>query len=564
MTRLLERFALKTPGRYLGTAVQSLLLMTCGPGANSAVTAPLAAESRHENVKQRSAPRLIIWLTVDQLRGETWNRYQSRLSRGGFARFFEQGFVYSQAHYGHAITETAPGHATLFSGAAPREHGIIGNSWLLPSGRETSSVEDADSQLVGPGIGTETQGKGASPHRLLVPTVGDAFRRALGGRSKVFAVSAKDRGAILPAGQSGTAFWLGPQGFVSSSVYGDAPPWLFEHHQEKPPRSYLEQPWRLLDEPAEYSTAPAGSPFAERRLGVGFPHRFSPELAAVKALTLSPFGDRAVLDLARRVVVEEKLGHDKVVDLLSVSLSSTDIIGHVFGPESLEMEDQLVRLDEELARFFADIEKQVPSGVLYVLSADHGGCESASYLRELGLPGARLSEEALESRARQVLQETYGHSRFLLGVSSPSVSLDHAALKEAGASLSEVRALVAAAVAQVPGVFRVFEKGLPFDNDALSQRVATAIHPERSGDIYVVPAPYTLFLQNESLAATHGSPWSYDTHVPLAFSGAGVTPGTSARSVDLRSLAPTVARLAQVRGPDAASFAPLEELLQAR
>lgn len=561
MTRHVTQGLSKKWAHSLMLSALPLLLGACQRAPQLAVSSSSVSAAGDEEVKEANRPRLVVWLTVDQLKGEFWERHGSRLTRGGFARFFDEGFVYTQAHYSHAITETAPGHATLFSGAAPSEHGIIGNSWLLANGQTTSSVLDASTTLIGPGVSAGKGSVGASPHLLLVPTVGDEMRRVSDGRAKVFAVSAKDRAAILPAGQSGQAYWLGEEGFVTSSAYGQVPAWLLDHQREHAPKSYLERPWSLLDEPEAYVSEAAVSPHAEKRLGAGFPHRFTDELPPAKALSLSPFGDAAVIDLARRIVSEENLGRDAQVDLLSISLSSTDMIGHAFGPESREMEDQLRRLDAALAEFFSELDASLgPTEVLYVLSADHGGCESAAFLQRLGLPGARLTEGALEEKARGALLDEYGHSRFLLGVSSPGVSLNHAVIEEQGVELGSVRSLVAQAVATVPGVYRVFEKGGDFAEDAVSQRVAASMHHERSGDLYVVPQPYTLFLQNESLAATHGSPWNYDTHVPLAFSGAGISAGRSSRWVDVRSLAPTVAALAGVPAPPAASLPRLTEL----
>lgn len=502
--------------------------------------------------------RLIVWITVDQMRGDYLEKYRKQLSGGGFSWLIEHGRRYRDVHYGHAITETAPGHATLFTGAAPREHGIIANQWMLEDGTEITSVTDSETRLVVPGekgIGT---GEGRSPRQLLVPTVGDALVQQLGSEARVVSISAKDRGAILPAGKRGQAYWLGPAGFVTSTYYrGKAPDWLVLHQASNPLSSYFESGWPLAASAQVYQNAPSELSYAPKEWTPGFPHRLVEGANFVSAAASSPFGDEAVMDVALAALEGEELGRDAVPDLLAISLSSTDGIGHQFGPESRELEDQLYRLDGQIMRLVEAVHEFLDLGEMVIaLSADHGVCESAEFLRGAGRSGRRLTESALEEGARARLTQEFGHDRYLLGVTSPYVSLNRDAIIKDGFQLQRVRKLVAQALKEVEGVelAHIVKSSVP--EGALGRRLASAIHPERSGDIYIVPKRDTLLLQSESLGATHGSPWGYDTHVPLLLVGRGVEPGTSTGGFDVRSLAPTISHLAGIK-PPAAANAPL-------
>lgn len=283
----------------------------------------------------------------------------------------------------------------------------------------------------------------------------------------------------------------------------------------------------------------------------------------MEALVHSPFGDVAVVDLAISALSKESLGTDEHPDLLSISLSSTDLIGHRFGPESRELEDQLVRLDRELERLLGELDRlQLTDNTLVVLSADHGGCESAEYLANQNVSARRLLESEVEAAAQSALKSNFGSDKLLRAVESPYVYLDPKVLARLGLDPALVRKKLARALALLPGVHSAYPTDTPGVNTQLQRLVSAAIHPERSGDIYVVPKPYVLFLQDAAMTATHGSPWSYDTHVPVVISRAGSEARSVEARVDVRSLAPTVAYLAGIAAPAAAAapILPVEAL----
>lgn len=518
--------------------------------------APVQEASFRESKKR--GVRLLIWLTVDQMRGDYLEKYRVSLGTGGFTWLAEHGRSYEQVHYSHAITETAPGHATLFTGAPPRVHGIIANQWLLPDGTEVAAVTDKESLLVTVSESGLSTRVGSSPRQLLVPTLGDALIEQKGRSARVISVSGKDRGAILPGGLRGQAYWLGPEGFVTSSFYRkEVPDWLTLHQKAHPVASYLARGWSLFEEEEKYQSPASVLSYAPREWSAGFPHRLTAGADPMSAVKSSPFSDEAVIDVALSALAGEDLGRDDIPDLLAISLSATDMIGHQFGPESRELEDQLVRLDAQIARLVEHLNDFLdPDEFVLVLSADHGACESAEFLRKVGRHGRRLTEATLEEAVRKSLKQEYGHERYFLGVASPYVTLNRAAMLQYGVQVQGVRNVVAAALGEVEGVHLVHIVGDPVPAGELGSRLAAAIHSERSGDIYVVPERDTLLLQSESLGATHGSPWGYDTHVPLLLVGPGVVPGSSPGPFDVRSLAPTIAHLLGI-DPPAAANAPL-------
>lgn len=536
------------------------LLPSKNAGTRESAGRDRSTDEPHARASQPT-PRLVIWITVDQMRGDYLTRYARHFGDGGFNRLLRAGTWFKNAHFGHAITETAPGHATLFSGVAPREHGIVGNSWLLQDGTGVTSVADDKSPLIGPGVtsGLSSE-KGRSPVHLLSPTLADVLVRETGGKAHFIAISMKDRGAILPAGQSGLALWMGPSGFVTSTHYGSVPSWATEAHRVHPPESYLTEGWPLLLDEAEYGNESAASPHADKSLKVGFPHEFPAKLSPALVLKHTPFGDSAVLDLGETAIEGENLGADDVVDVLALSLSSTDMIGHMYGPESRELEDQLVRLDRELSDFFEFCDRKVGAkhfGV--VLSSDHGGAESVEYFEKQGIVGVRLSEAAVEKAATLALQKKYGKQTYFLGVASPYVVLRRESIAADGKDLGEVRRVVAEGVSNVAGVHLAQSVGETLPDGTLGEKLAAAFHPGRSGDVYVVPERHSLFLQKESFAATHGSPWDYDTHVPIILAFGGQPAGRiSERAVDVRSLVPTVAEWIGVPPPGDAKHPTLE------
>jgi predicted AlkP superfamily pyrophosphatase or phosphodiesterase len=515
-------------------------------------------------------PRLILQITIDQLRGDMPARFvEDRLGEGGFRYLLENGIVYADAHHPHANTETIVGHTTLSTGAYPSEHGMIGNIWLdRESGETTYNIEDDRYPLLTEGADVDeateidpsqraARSEGRSPSAILVSTFSDELALYYSGQSKIFGVSVKDRGAVSMAGHSGKAFWFSKSAgqFVTSRYYYDKyPDWVRDWNNKDPVAGYAGKSWELLNDQESYVFGDKDDqPFEIDFPGYGriFPHPFG--LADGKyfttLLTLSPAGDELTLDFAKTLISAERLGVDSIPDYLSVSFSSTDYVGHLFGPSSLESEDNLLRLDRTLADLFQFIDQVVGlDNTLIVLSADHGAAEVPAYLNEFGIearyvdPGSWDTEPAI-----QALRTHFGLGEELITTyAHPYVYLNRDAIRDAGLDIGAVSDAVADELLKFEGISHAVSSRALQTGAVLESPLTTAIrhnfNPSRSGDIYVVFKPHWFLNDFDGLtvAATHGSPWRYDTFVPIIFAGAGLKPMQVNRGVETIDVAPTL------------------------
>jgi len=366
----------------------------------------LAAANVHSQGTPPRSPKLILQITVDQLRGDMPSSVYDRLGEGGFRYLYEKGIVYENAHHRHANTETVVGHATLAIGADAADHGMIGNIWFDKElNRVVYNIEDDRYSLVGEGGGVDKSAEldptqklagtdGRSPAAILTTTFSDELALRTNGKAKIFGVSVKDRGAVTLAGHAGKAFWFSKSKgeFVTSTYYYDAyPQWVNAWNQKKVPLTYADTSWELMHDKSKYTYGSFDDMPYETSLpgyGVVFPHPFGKAEGKLFStlLTCSPAGDELCLKFAQELVVKEDLGKDEITDYLSISFSSTDYVGHIFGPSSLESEDNLLRLDKTLSELFAFIDKQVGlKQTLIVLSADHGAAAVPAQLNEFGI-----------------------------------------------------------------------------------------------------------------------------------------------------------------------------------
>ena len=542
------------------------------------------------SVHAADKPKLILQVTVDQLRGDLPTRYYDRLGDGGFRYLWESGVVYRDAHHAHANTETIVGHATLATGAHPAAHGMIGNLWFdRETGFTTYNVEDANYRLLtrGASVDAETEidptqraarSEGRSPAAMLVTTFADELRSNTDGQAKVIGVSVKDRGAISMAGHSGTAYWFSKASgeFVTSTYYLDAyPDWVNAFNAAKPAQQFAGTEWQLLHDQDTYLFGASDDrPWETDVGGFGrtFPHSFgdgsSPYFTTW--LTLSPPGDRLVLDFAKQALVAEQLGQDVVTDYLSVSFSSTDYVGHVFGPSSLEAEDNILRLDRTLAELFAFVDEKVGlENTLIVLSADHGGPDAPGYLNGLNIPAGYVDpdswdkDEALarikaKFKIKGPLIETYDHPYLYFSAHVKNdPRIDQEALE--AAVVEELLKFDGVSLAVSSSAMR--RGNLP--DTELYRAVLRNFNPKRSGDVFIVFEPNWFINDFDGLvvASTHGSPWPYDTFVPIVFAGAGLKAQTVDRKVFTVDVATTLAAYMGTKPPSGAAGVALEEVL---
>ncbi len=554
MNRLL--FSLAPPRARFGLAL-SLCLLAC---QTPAVHAPVAVPSAPEK------PRLVVQITIDQLRFDLIGRMADRLGPGGFKRLLGEGLVYRNAHYTHTITETSVGHATLFTGALPRDHGIVGNEWFdFAHKKPVYAVDDPTTTLVG------AQGSGRSPRNLLVPTYGDVLREQTGNRALVVAVSEKDRGAVLPGGHAGRAYWLDePSGlFVTSSYYPAPPAWISERAARYSVEQLRGKRWELsLPEDQYRATDDAPWERSYKQLGRVFPHPLDAvELKDfVRGIKCTPFADELVLAFVTELLAAEPFGQDDVPDLLAVSFSSTDYVGHAFGPESREAEDNLVRLDRTLANLLTLLEQRVGKAhVLVALSADHGIAESPEWFKQRGENVDRIDPQAVMVALNNGLRERFTvDADLVIDFVNPTFVLDEANIAALGLDLRVVELATVELVLKQPGFEKAYARSNlmagRFGDDPLAQRVAASMLVGRSGNVYLVPREHWLLAGEPfGLAAMHGTPWPYDSHVPILFWGAGIAPAVVDRAVDPRDIAPTMARRLGIPVPSGSTGSVLSE-----
>jgi len=550
----------------------------------------MATVQTHAQNPSKGFPRLVLQITVDQLRGDMPASVYDRLGEGGFRYLYENGIVYENAHHRHANTETVVGHATLATGADPADHGMVGNIWFdRELGRVVYNIEDDRYSLVGEGgavdkdlemdptqklAGTD----GRSPATLLSTTFSDELALSTNGKAKIFGVSVKDRGAVTMAGHAGKAFWFSKSNgeFVTSTYYYDAyPDWVNEWNREGLPQAYANTDWDLMYDPSTYTYGDFDDMPWETNFpgyGIVFPHPFgnADSKYFTTLLTLSPAGDELTLAFAKELVIQEDLGQDEVPDYLSISFSSTDYVGHMFGPSSLESEDNLLRLDQTLSELLDFVDQQVGlAQTLIVLSSDHGAAEVPPQLNGFGIDAQYFEPDSLDrDRAIETLKARYGIAGELIsGFNHPYVYLNREVLQKHQLDADEVSRAIAQELMKFNGVayavpsIDLVEGKMP--NTRLYRQILRNFNPKRSGDIYLVLEPHWIVNDFDGLtvASTHGSPWRYDTFVPVIFAGNGLAAQRVFREVQTVDIALTLSNYLKIKAPSGATGAPLTEVL---
>ena len=504
-------------------------------------------------------PKLLVFMVVDGLPQRQVLAYRDQLVPDGFARFLDRGTWFANANYGHSFTVTAAGHATMLTGAYPIRSGIIGNDWRDPAtGAPVYNTGDTSAVYIGHATKPLD---GTSPKNLKAETVGDVLRK-LDPLSKVISISGKDRGAILPAGQSGTAYmYMSASGEFASSTYymKEHPAWVNAYNAAKPADRYFKTEWQaLLPEVAYARSLPDSQPWFSKVAGalpmmMGAPADKAPNPAFYSALLRSPFGDALSLDFARAAIAGEQLGKRGVPDILSVSLSSHDYINHAFSAESRLSHDHFLQLDRLLQSFFSDLDATVGKGnYVAVLTADHGFMPAPEVSTAQGQAAGRLRSSEFLARINAGLEQRFGAGKWAMGFSASSLLLDKKLMAQSKvdpvAVSEEARKLLLAE----PAIGAAYTKRELEANDQpdapFFMSMRNASNPDVSGEVQYVLKPNWMFASEA--AATHGSPYPYDTHVPLLMYGpAWLKPGRVDTPVEMVDLAPTLSSLLGVPAP---------------
>ena len=484
--------------------------------------------------------RLVLLIAVDQFRYDYLTRFRADYTNG-LDRLLRRGAVFTDANLEHYPTVTAVGHSTMLSGATPSISGIIGNDWFdRETGTNVQSITDPTVEPVG-----SPTGSAASPRRLLVTTVGDELKDAAGlpaasaDAPRVFGVSLKDRSAILPAGRGANgAYWwdTGTGAFVTSTYYmAQLPEWVERFNQGRPADAYAGMAWTMLSSPSmTLGTIPA-----------------APGAARYNAIFGSPFGNDLLLAFATELLEREQLGTRRATDLLSVSFSSNDSVGHTYGPDSPQVRDIAIRTDLTIGALLDGVDKRVGlDHTLVAFTSDHGVSPLPETLEARGLPGGRMTSKELFDPIAQALATAFGDGPWLMGTAGSSPYLNYALIQERGLDPAAVRRVAAAAAAKVPHVARVYTRDQlllgEVSSDPVSRRVLRGFNAERSGDLEIILEPYWI---RQATGTTHGTPYNYDAHIPLILMGHGVRAGRYSGAAALNDLAPTLATLLDIEIP---------------
>ena len=557
---------------------------------------PVSLAQRRTQPTVQKRPKLVLLIAVDQFRYDYLERFGDLFGPNGFRRLMRDGASWTQSNYDHMPTYTAPGHGTMMTGAYPAESGIIGNEWLdRASGKRVTSVSDESVKLLG-GLPNDPA---SSPWRLMASTVGDELRLATNDRAKVIGISVKDRSAILPAGRhANAAYWFSwTSGTMVSSTYyfNQLPAWVSAFNAAKPAKQYFGAKWeRLLPESEYVKRVGADNPSWENVTAAGdtnsFPHTITggaktfDDRNFYTALDYSPFTNDILLSFAQQAIVNEQLGQDDDTDVLTVSFSANDYVGHRFGPYSQEVMDVTLRTDRTIATLLDFIDAHVGlANTLIALTADHGVSPIPEHAAAIGLGGARVPFASVMGKIQAAISARYNPqgkspdptADYLLRFTEAGTSrewfinnniyFNYDALRRDGVNVEELSAVVVAAALTVPGIARCFSRsqllrGATSVTDPIERRALHGFYPARSGDVVMVAEPYKYIA--ETITATHGSPYSYDTHVPTIIMGAGVTPGRYLEPASPADIAPTLSALLRITPPSNSTGRVLTEALR--
>ncbi|RAU84414.1 alkaline phosphatase PafA [Pontibacter arcticus] len=519
-------------------------------------------------------PKLVVGIVVDQMRYDYLYRYWSKYGNDGFKKLVSEGFNFKNNQYSYVPTYTGPGHASVYTGSVPALNGIIGNNWYdRNTGKSVYCAGDLTVNTVG---STSDAGK-MSPVNMLTTTIGDELRLATNKGSKVIGIALKDRGAILPAGHMANgAYWFdSPSGnWITSTYYmNELPAWVQEFNSKKYPDLYLNQVWNTLLPIEQYTESTKDDMPWEGTLDNEQKPAFPHNLPAIREkdyelLRSTPGGNTITKDFALAALKSEKLGKGEFTDMLAVSFSTPDYIGHTFGPNSIEAQDGFLRLDKEIGELISEIEKEVGKGnVLFFLTADHGAAHVPAFLKENKVPAGIASSNVVRDSVESYLDKVYGAGTWVDKYTNQQVYLNRKLIDSKKLNLKDVQERVATYVVRFKGVARAvaavhlqasgWEAGL-------MARMDHGYNPQRSGDVIIVLQPgwFEGWEGREPKGTTHGSYGNYDTHVPLIWYGWKIKAGESSAETAVADIAPTLASWLYIQEPNGSVGKPLQELMK--
>lgn len=511
----------------------------------------------------RAQPKLVVGVVVDQMKYDYITRFWDRFGSGGFKKLVSEGFNCRNNHFNYVPTYTGPGHASVFTGAAPQTHGIIGNDWYE---KELNEMVYCVGDTTVTSIGTSSYAGQMSPHRLLITTVADENRLHTQFRGKTIGVALKDRGAVLPAGHTANAaYWFHGKNegkWITSSFYmKDLPKWVKEFNSSGRAGSYLKE-WNTLFDISTYlesgsdeNTFEGGFRGQEKAV---FPYdlaKLEKQNGGLDLLKSTPFGNSLTADFAIAAIDGEDLGKDDFTDFLTVSFSATDYVGHNFGVNSKEIEDTYLRLDKDLERLLNTLDKRVgKDNYTLFLTADHGGVEVPSYLQSVNIPAGYFNFGVFRTELEAFIKQKFKVEGVIENISNNQVFFDYEIIDQNELSREELQDAVAHFALQYDKVNEVFTRA-QLEATSFTEKTAAAVdhgfNQKRSGDVVIVLEPSVI--SYSTTGSTHGTGYTYDTHVPLIFYGKGIKKGSTVRRTEIVDIAPTIASLLGIAFPNGAT-----------
>nr|WP_314897689.1 alkaline phosphatase PafA [uncultured Flavobacterium sp.] len=521
------------------------------------------------NLHAQQRPKLVVGIVVDQMKMEYLYRFSDDFSGNGFKKLINNGYVFQNMHYNYMPTYTAPGHASIYTGTTPAIHGIVGNSWYnRATGKSVYCTDDSSVATVGEGTAKEGE---MSPKNLRSNTVTDELRLATNFKGKVIGISLKDRAAILPAGHfANWTFWLSKTGaFISSSFYGEKlPDWVNQFNQEKRFLPYINKGWDLFKPKENYNESlPDDSPY-EGKIFDNVPSVFPYNLKEIydksdaSVITTTPFGNNLLAEFAMKTIEKEELGKDNITDFLTVSFSSTDYVGHTFGTRSIELQDTYLRLDQTIATFIEYLDKTVGKGrYMLFLTADHAGADNANFLKDQKLDVKCINPKDIVKGLKDFSTTTFGED-LVLNYTNFNMFLNKESIQKKGLELSKVKQAFKDYLMTQEQVRRVYTDDEIIGstgNDYFMNFIAKGYDAIKDGEIFVLDKPG--YVEYSGTGTSHGTPYSYDTHVPLIFYGWNIKKGESFSKKIITQIAPTISQKIKIPFPKGTEANVLLEVL---
>ncbi|APX99873.1 alkaline phosphatase PafA [Lacinutrix venerupis] len=543
--------------RFLSIIFLSVFLFNCNAQSSVIQVKP------QEEVTLNANPKLVVGVVVDQMRYDYLTRFYNKYGNDGFKRLINDGFNCKNNHYNYVPTFTGPGHASIYTGTSPKNHGIIANNWYNKFSKKMVYCAE-DSTVVA--VGSDTDQEKMSPRRMKTTSFADENRLHTQLKGKTIGISIKDRGAILPAGHSANAaYWFRGKdegNFITSNYYMNSlPQWVNDFNATTTAESYLRE-WNTLYDINTYTESGSDLNVFETGFKGKDNATFPYDLATLKdknggfdIIKATPFGNSIVADFAIKAIDGEQLGQDNITDVLTVSFSSTDYVGHNFGVNSKEIEDTYIRLDKDLARLFKALDEKIGVGEYTLfLTSDHGAVEVPAYLQSVKIPAGYFNRDEFKTKLNNFLVKEFSASDLIENISNDQIFLNKARLKQFNLKLEDVQYAIVNEVINYNHIDKAYSAKTMQSSTffgGIEALLQNGYHQKRSGDIILVKDPAVI--SYSKTGSTHGSGSTFDTHVPLLFYGNGIKKGSTLTKTEITDIAPTISALLGISFPNGAT-----------